>query len=264
MRFLLKILDHSTSVNAFLETMQKRQSTMIRVAAIHFVFWHALTITSADEGGRRLLRVEEDWVALIAEPDPSTSSPQILNVISPSQSTSGVFGLIQVNHRDQPTFNEGGLQVQVRRGSELIGTAQSNRTATLSRSNDSLKYTVAMQITETGIRFELLNGTSRTWGRFAQSPVTVMTTDQEPTLENYSPEFSTENTCVNLGAHRVELLYLDTTRQTFDDGDVVTDTTDRVLHRYQLRVEDVARTVYEENPDDYTMDVTEDQAPTGS
>lgn len=263
MRFPLNIIDQSSPIIAELNSSHKLESSLIRIAVIGLVFCHASGVT-AEDGERRLIRVEEDWVALIAEPDPSTSSPQILNVISPTQSASEVFGLIQVNHRDQPTFNEGGLQVQVRRGSGLIGTAQSSRTATLSRSNDSLKYTVAMQLTETGIRFELLNGTSRTWGRFAQSPVTVTVTEDSPTLEYYTPEFSTENTCVNLGAHRVELLYMNTTRRTFDNGDVVTDTTDRVLHRYQLKVEDVLRAAYEENPDEYTMDITEEQAPSGS
>lgn len=263
MRFPLSIIDQTSPIIAELNSSHKLESRLIRIAVIGLVFCHASGVT-AEDGERRLIRVEEDWVALIAEPDPSTSSPQILNVISPTQSASEVFGLIQVNHRDQPTFNEGGLQVQVRRGSGLIGTAQSSRTATLSRSNDSLKYTVAMQLTETGIRFELLNGTSRTWGRFAQSPVTVTVTEDSPTLEHYTPEFSTENTCVNLGAHRVELLYMNTTRRTFDNGDVVTDTTDRVLHRYQLKVEDVLRAAYEENPDEYTMDITEEQAPSGS
>lgn len=264
MRFPLNISDRSNPLIVALSTPEITLLSLIRMAFIGLFLGHASTTTYADDSERRLVRIEEDWVALIAEPDPSTSSPQILNVIAPSQSTTGVFGLIQVNHRDQPTFNEGGLQVQVRRGSGLIGAAQSNRTATLSRTNDSLKYTVAMQLTETGIRFELLNGTSRTWGRFAQSPVAVTVTDGESTLEDYTPEFSTENTCVNLGAHRVELLYLNTIRRTFDNGDVVTDTTDRVLHRYQLKVEDVARAAYEENPDDYTMDITEDQAPSGS
>lgn len=264
MRLSLYIPNRSRPRTAGINTVMESEFSWIRIMLTGLVIFHSSGMLRADDGERRLIRVEEDWVALIAEPDPSTSSPQILNVISPSQSTSGVFGLIQVNHRDQPVFNEGGLQVQVHRGASLLGTAQADRTATLSRSSDSLRYTVAMELTENGVRFELLKGASRTWGRFAQTPVTVTVSDETSTLEHYSPEFSTENTCVNLGAHRVELLYLNTTRYTFDNGDVETDTTDRVLHRYQLKVEDVTRAAYEANPDDYTMDITEDQAPTGS
>jgi Flp pilus assembly protein TadG len=54
----------------------------------------------------------KDWLALIAETYAATSSPQIMNFISPLPSTSGVFGLVQVNHRGSPQFQGGGLQVQ--------------------------------------------------------------------------------------------------------------------------------------------------------
>ena len=44
--------------------------------------------------GSTLERVEEDWVALLAEPESAITSPQIMNFISPVQSTSGIFGLV--------------------------------------------------------------------------------------------------------------------------------------------------------------------------
>lgn len=204
-----------------------------------------------------LVRVEEDWVALIAEPDAGTSSPQILNFISPLQSTSGVFGLVQVNHRGAPQFQGGGLQVQGWVGSWLSGATQDTKTAILYRNSDRLRYTVAMQVVSNGIRFELLNGRSRTWGRFAQTPVAVTVSVNNPTLEHYSPDFSVANSVVNLGAHRVDLLYLTTSRRIYSDGEVITDGTDRANHRYQLRVEDVSLTAYEQNPDEYNVDITE-------
>jgi len=204
-----------------------------------------------------LVRVEEDWVALIAEPDAATSSPQIMNFISPLQSTSGVFGLVQVNHRGSPQFQGGGLQVQGWVGSWLSGSAQDTKTAVLYRNSDSLRYTVAMEKVSNGIRFELLDGRSRTWGRFAQTPVTVTVAVNNPTLEYYSPDFSVANTIVNLGAHRVDVIYLTASRKKYSDGTVVTDDTDKVIHRYQLSVEDVSLAAYEQNPNDYNIDITE-------
>lgn len=224
--------------------------------------WAVLTLVScasvsAQSTERTLVRVEEDWVALVGEPDSATSSPQILNFISPLQSTEGIFGLVQVNHRGSPDFEGGGIQVQGWVGPSLAGASNSQKTAVLNRNSDSLRYTVAMQKVSTGIRFELLNGRSRTWGRFAQIPVSVTVAAENPTLDFYSPEFSLENTNVNLGAHRVQLLYITATRRRYDDGDVVTDTTDRILHRYQLSIVDVPTAEYEANPEDYTVDITE-------
>lgn len=204
-----------------------------------------------------LVRVEEDWVALVAEPDTGISSPQIMNFISPIQSTSGVFGLVQVNHRGDPEFRSGGLQVQGWVGSWLSGSAQADKNAVLHRSGDNLRYTVAMERVDSGIRFELLNGRSRTWGRFARTPVSVTVAVDDPTLEYYSPEFSVANTNVNVGAHRVDVLYLTATRLRYSDGTILTDNTDRVIHRYQLSVQDVPLDVYEQNIDDYNTDITE-------
>lgn len=212
---------------------------------------------TAQSTGRTLVRVEEDWVALIGEPDAAISSPQIMNFISPIQSTEGVFGLVQVNHRGAPEFQAGGLQVQGWVGSWMSGSADAQNFAKLSRNSDNLRYTVAMEKVSNGIKFQLLNGRSRTWGTFAQTPVSVVVTVDEPSLEDYSPEYSVANTNVNVGAHRVDLLYLTATRFQYIDGTTVTDNTDRVIHRYQLNVEDIPVSEYEANPADYSVVITE-------
>lgn len=211
---------------------------------------------AAQSSGTTLERVEEDWVALLAEPESATTSPQIMNFISPIQSTSGIFGLVQVNHRGAPDFSAGGLQVQGWVGSSLSSSVNATRTEVLSQNSDAVGYTVAMQKVSEGIRIELLNGRSRTWGRFATTPVSVTIPVNEPSLEDYSPDFSVANTTVNLGAHRIDLLYLTTTRHTYSDGVTVTDTTDRVIHRYQISVQDVSLTAYEANPEDYNIGIT--------
>ena len=228
------------------------------VVALCLTIFLSLTNSALSQSpGSTLERVEEDWVALLAEPESATTSPQILNFISPIQDTSGIFGLVQVNHRGAPEFSGGGLQVQGWVGSSLSSSANASRNDVLTRNSDAVRYTVAMQKLSVGIRFELLNGRSRTWGRFATTPVSVTVPVNEPSLEEYSPDFSVANTNVNLGAHRVDLLYLTATRHTYSDGVTVTDTTDRVIHRYQLSVEDVALAEYEQNPEDYNIDITE-------
>ena len=212
---------------------------------------------TAQSGERTLVRVEEDWVALIAEPDSATSSPQILNVISPTQSTSGVFGMVQVNHRGDPEFQGGGLQVQGWVGSSLSSSVQAGKTAILSRQADNLRYTVTMEQAANGIKFGLCNGLSRTWGHFADTAITVTVPAGSVNLDGYTPEFSTANSNVNLGKHRVDALYITAIRLVYSDGQTVTDNTDRVVHIYKLSVEDVPLGAYEANPDDYNVYITE-------
>ena len=204
-----------------------------------------------------LVKVEEDWVALVSQPEHGICSPQITNVISPGQSLTGVFGILQVNHRNATNFLEGGLQIQGWVNESLISHSNVSRTAKLTRNSDNIRYTVTMEAVSDGVRFGVTNGRSRTWGRFAASPVTVTVPSDNVSLETYSPDVSLANTQVNHGAHRVDIIYITNIRRTFSDGTTQTDATDRVLHRYQLNVEDVPVGTYEANPDDYNIDITE-------
>jgi hypothetical protein len=206
-----------------------------------------------------LVRVEEDWIAVVGEPDPLINSPQILNIISPNNSTDGVFGMLQVNHRGAPQFLEGGLQLQGWNGDSMYSFADASKTVRLYRNSDNVRYTVGMEVVTDGIRFELRNGRSLSWRRFhTTTPLTVtVPSSSTPTLDGYSTDHSLANTTVNVGAHRVKVLFITAVRKTYSDGAVVTDNTDRVLHSYQLNVEDVSTLLYVENPGDYNTENTE-------
>ncbi|MCA9065411.1 MAG: hypothetical protein KDA96_20225 [Planctomycetaceae bacterium] len=207
-----------------------------------------------------VVRVEEDWVALIRNPDQGTSAPQIANVISPNRSTSGAFGILELNHNSFPRFREGGLQIQAWNGPNASGALASEKSARLHLQNDRVEYTVGMETTESGYRFGLLKGRSRSWGQVCSSPVWVSLEADNPTLTGYSPEFSVANTNVNVGAHRVEILYLRQTRYVYSDGSTVTDDTMRVLHRFQELVQDVSIEDYDQNPSFYNIEITETDA----
>lgn len=205
----------------------------------------------------RLLRVEEDWVGLIRTPDDATSAPQIVNVISPRSTLDGVFGMVEVNHSSFPTFNDGGFQVQGWAGNTLAASGGSSVNSALVSQYDRLEYTVVMTRETNGISFHVENGRSRTWGEFGgpETRCTVLT--EWPTLRYYSPEVSVEHTNVNLGAHRVEVLYLRETRCHYGDGSVVTDGTMRVIHRFRDLVQEVSLAEYDQNPQYYNINITE-------
>jgi hypothetical protein len=205
----------------------------------------------------QITRVEEDWVALIRLPDDITSAPQILNVISPDRSLSGAFGMVELNHASFPDFQEGGLQLQSWQGETMSGVAYSSETRKLFHDYDRLEYTVAMETDGTTLTFELINGRSRTWGWFARSGINTQVPLPGATLANYDPTFSVEKTNVNVGAHRVDVLYLRQVRYHYDDGSTTTDDTMRVIHRFRDLVEDVSLADYDANPDYYNIDITE-------
>jgi hypothetical protein len=207
--------------------------------------------------GTTVTRVEEDWVAYIRNPDGALGAPQIANVISPIPSTTGAFGMVELNHRSQPAFQGGGYQVQSWVGEHNNGLAFSEETNLLIRDYDKLEYTVGMELTGEKLEFFLKNGKSRTWGRFAGSGIRAEVPKDGATLGNYDPQFSVDNTTINVGSHRVELLYQRETRYYSANGLELTDSTPRVIHRFKELVQYVSLEDYEQNEAYYNIEITE-------
>jgi hypothetical protein len=57
-------------------------------------------------------RIEEDWQVVVANPDPSSSGPQITTCMNPSSDASGAFATFYVNYQDYPDWQPGGMQVK--------------------------------------------------------------------------------------------------------------------------------------------------------
>lgn len=206
---------------------------------------------------RRIVKVEEDWVALIKNPEGATTAPQIVNVISPGGEFAGLTGLIELNHSSSPEFTAGGFQVQAWNGDVLKSAVRGEEWRSLYQGMDRLEYTITMEKSEDGICFGIEDGKSRSWGRFAHHGVTASLSADDLSLNGYSPEDSVTSTNVNVGAHRVDILYLREVRRTFDDGSVERDDTMRVIHRFQQLVEIVSLDDYDRNSDYYNIEIDE-------
>lgn len=204
-----------------------------------------------------IIRIEEDWIAYIRNPDPTVGAPQILNVISPTESTSGVFGMVELNHSSRPEFRSGGFQVQSWVADVPVAQGFSDHSIKLDHEYDKLSYTVAMQLEGNLLRFELKDGRSRTWGRFAEDGVIAYVASGGIDFTDYNPEFSVANTNINVGAHRVEVLYMTEARYYSATGLEETDKTNRVIHRYRDRVQFVSLDEYDQHHDEYNIDINE-------
>ena len=209
------------------------------------------------EASPEIIRVEEDWIVYVTNPDSLTGAPQIANVIAPRSSTDGTFGIVELNHGSQPNFSSGGVQVQSWSGEQPVSTAPADETGVLAIAYDKLVYTVAMELSGDEIRFTLKDGKSRTWGHFARQGVSAAAPKNDLTLQDYDPQFSVDNTSINVGAHRVDLMYQKETRYYSAAGLERRDTTPRVLHRFREVVQFVSLEEYEQNQDYFNIEITE-------
>jgi hypothetical protein len=202
-------------------------------------------------------RVEEDWVIYIANPDQEIGAPQITNVIAPVPSTDGAFGMLELNHGSQPNFKNGGLQIQSWVGDRNIAYQSSLKTGRLDRDYDKVEYTVAMQVAGDAVRFSVKAGRSKSWGQFARDGLFADAEMKDANLSNYDPQFSVDNTTINVGAHRVAVMAQIQTRYFSGDQLVKKDETPRVLHRFQQLIEFVSLEEYELKEEYFNIDITE-------
>jgi len=171
-----------------------------------------------------VIRVEEDWELNITQPDTELAAPQVGTVMSPLQSTDGVFVVFLLNHR----FNElalGGTEVQFWSGDYQFGARRDTKPV-LSSENEKVTWTQKLMVKgPVGNRylcFRVINGQSNTWGAFGGTEPLHM--NLETTLEDlsgYSSQFSVHNSGVTYASNRVATLVLKAVRGYSETNELV-------------------------------------------
>lgn len=193
----------------------------------------ALTPVVADESNGNTIRVEEDWYVKLGTPEPATDSPQITTVMSPSWTTSsGSFGVFDLNCATQPYFAAGGVQLQLWHNNALLRSRSNANWDSLRFANEEIRYTSVMRIADGQMIFEVINGSSSTWGSFGTGELIVQNTTWRSNLNAYDPDCSVSNSRIGWGSYQVRSFVLQRVRYYSSSGLQSTDDTARVLHQY--------------------------------
>lgn len=178
------------------------------------------------------MRVEEDWYVQIGTPEPEADSPQISTVIAPSWSLWGKYAVFDMNCATQPGFSSGGVQLQLWQDNAIIQSRSNTNWDSLHLVDEVIRYTSVMSIENGNIAFEILNGTSESWGAFGSGELKVQAPTWRDQLNGYDPNFTTWNSRIGFASHRVRRLILERVRYFKSNGTVVIDDKPRVLHQY--------------------------------
>jgi hypothetical protein len=169
----------------------------------------------------QVVGVEEDWEAVLGEPDPEKSSPQILTWMSPTQSLDGQHFGVDLNLVQRPDFSSGGFQVRAFEDEVVVDNTFSENGDKLSYPGEIIRWTQKMFLFNNQIYCEVTNGSSQSWGAFGGPATRVSFLNAEVSnLNTYSPNRSLEWSGVGYGANRVEHLRLKTVRLFTSDGNV--------------------------------------------
>lgn len=181
--------------------------------------------------GPNIVRVEEDWVVEFGVPDPDNNAPQVTTVMSPVGGTDGVYMVFDLNHQSLPEYDAGGMQLQVWNGEEPLTFGGFPNANVLSMENDVATFTSRLEVANGKMWFEVVNGSSQTWGSFGGGGHLRHAVDTTLTsLGSYSPAQSVANSRVGFAKHRVRKLALREVRYYTASGLHSTDSTERVVH----------------------------------
>lgn len=179
--------------------------------------------------GAEILRVEEDWVMVLNEPDYNTDAPQLHTMMSPYPEIGSFFGQISWNYRDQPEYRSGGMQMSLWNDDDFLAR-RNLEWARLDTVAETVTWTQVMDLDSGYVYFRVENGSSITWGTFGGALTTVSALYDLADLNGYDPAVSVENACITFGANRVDLLAMVSVRYYDENGLVAEDSELRVVH----------------------------------
>jgi hypothetical protein len=184
--------------------------------------------------GVDIVRIEEDWVLDIANPDPDADCPQILTVFGPGDPSNGTHAILELNHGTLPEFSEGGMQLSVWFGEYLIGYKRQHAPAELCIGIERLTYTTVTEVSNHKVKLYVTNGQSVTWGAFGDTSTTSLKVELDTwrsKLNDWDSEGPIRHSRVAYGANRVNKYLRREVRYYTESGLHHTDTTERYVHR---------------------------------
>jgi hypothetical protein len=180
-----------------------------------------------------VVAIEEDWELVVKSPEPNTTAPQVSCTISPLSHVESIHAAFELNHQNQPEFTPGGLQLQVWNNEEPLISRKFPNAAVLSTDDEVVRWTQGLRLDAGTLTFEITNGTSTTWDSFGgQGYLKASLMTNLENLNGYDPDVSVQNSGVAYAGNRVTTLVLKRVRATLATGEVIEDTTPRVVHTH--------------------------------
>jgi hypothetical protein len=168
-----------------------------------------------------IVAIEEHWELSVGEPDESSSAPQVTMVMSHTGHLDGNYFVFTLNHRTEPEYQAGGMQVQLWTGEDLVYSRNSIHETPLSQTDETITWVQRTELVDGTLAFEVSNGHSDSWGTFGNQGRLRLTLDT--TLENlndYRPATSLQESGISFAGNRVRSLTLTKLRWIDSEGHV--------------------------------------------
>ena len=175
--------------------------------------------TAALAESPKIVQIEEYWELAVGEPDAQLSAPQATMVMSPNEDLNGQYFVFTLNHRSVPSYEPGGMQVQLWNGNDAVD-AESSSASTLNSSGDVIQWVQRLKVEDGSLSFEIVEGSSNSWGSFGgDGSLAFSTPTSLENLNGYRPAISLGESQVGYAGNRVQRLLLKKLVWHTDDGE---------------------------------------------
>jgi hypothetical protein len=182
----------------------------------------------AEETSVSVVKVEEFWELAVSEPDPNLDAPQVTVVTSPLGNLDGVYAAFELNHQSQPTYTGGGLQLQIWGANEVpLATRTQKNAENLTLANETVTWTLIMELADGQLTFDVDDGVSQSWGSFGVG-VRASVATSLTNLNAYNPLVSVNGSGVGFASNRVTSLKLVKVKVHLSTGQLLEDNTVKV------------------------------------
>jgi hypothetical protein len=171
--------------------------------------------------GGSIVRIEQDWVLVVSSPDANRCSPQLFFQLYPESGGDYCCQLL-MNYSDQPTFAAGGIQIQVWQNNAVLDGQDNNpNQAVLQAANETVTFTLVMEIKGSQLHFSATNVSSTSWGDVSKLSVGVPYTPDA--FQTYTTDDTIAKSGILLGSNRVTSLTLNQVRLIDRSGTTTTE-----------------------------------------
>ena len=171
----------------------------------------------------QVTKVEETWELVVTDPSVIRNAPQVTMVMSPLAHTQSDFFIFTLNHKAEPVYVAGGMQVCRYHGESLAAHQNGPKNGAIHVPMETISWTQTMALDAGTITFEVSDGNSGSWGEFGGQGYLKSSVAAPPGgLDGYQPKISTGESEIGFAGNRVTSLTLKTVKWTLSDGSTFT------------------------------------------
>jgi hypothetical protein len=143
--------------------------------------------------------------------------------MSPTGHLYGDYFVFTLNHRSDPQWAPGGMQVQLWDDEDVIDSQTADQSTPLEQIDERIRWIQRTKLDDGELIFEVFSGRSTSWGDFGDDgQLRLSINSQLANLNNYQPATSLTQSGVSFAGNRVKSLILrklrwtDSTGQTYE------------------------------------------------